>query len=164
MLLEILGLQTIASFLLGLSNFTKMKEGCFVQPCTPTPKAMMPIKNRMLHKNTAGLPPSCAKPFLIVIFSQVWRAKSAHFATPDRKKCSRCHPDRSEGSAFRHCGSPLRSEAGEGDIALGIREAVCLGATGFQERGHFVFGDFLFLHGFVELPGYCLLYGLSGAP
>jgi hypothetical protein len=52
-------------------------------------------------------------------------------------------------------------ESGESDIAFGIEEAVYLGAAGFQERGHFVFGDFLPFHGFVKLPGYDFLDGLS---
>src|SRR5260370_28793714 len=54
-----------------------------------------------------------------------------------------------------HRGCPL--QAGKGNVAFRIQEPVNLGAAGLEQRGHFIFGYFLFLHGLFELPGDDLL-------
>jgi hypothetical protein len=40
----------------------------------------------------------------------------------------------------------------QSNVVFRVKETVNLGAAGFEQRGHLVFGDFLFLHGLRELP------------
>src|SRR6185295_20079118 len=49
-----------------------------------------------------------------------------------------------------HCSGPL--QAAERNVVFRIKDTINLAAARLEERRHLVLGDFLFLHGFGELP------------
>ncbi len=80
---------------------------------------------------------------------------------------SSSHPE----SAWQHlivnlcptsAGSPL--QAGRSDIVSRMKQAVDLSSACLEQSDHFILGDFLFLHGLVELPAMTSLTGVALMP